>query len=296
MTAGREPALRLAYRFALSSGEPVFEIATLRRPGLVLRATHGRNIAVDERLLTGAFPLAREPSRRVALVLLAGRVEAESVGAVGPGEALLLDDAALGRIRSKDAWHLNLEWEPREAGAAEPPRRLEAPPMARAREIAGALVDRGSDQRATFAHAFELFRAIGAPCAFTVESFEGEPSDRERAFARALEAQLENLTSHTSLGVQMGESMGLSERQINRLWTHFASRYWINAHSWRDLRNRWRVQNAALLLSRPELTVADVAREVGYASSNALARAFATTGFPPPAVIRQRMSEMDPLP
>ena len=51
--------------------------------------------------------------------------------------------------------------------------------------------------------------------------------------------------------------MQLSERQINRIVTELNARYGINATSWRDTRNLWRVQHALILLSHPELTVAD---------------------------------------
>ena len=198
--------------------------------------------------------------------------------------------------RTRNACHLNLEWDPDEAKRPEVPCRLARPATDRVMSIAEALLDRGSDQRATLANAFDLFRSIGAPCGLSVEALDGEPTDRDRSFAHAIERQLENLASHESTKLQMSESLHLSERQIHRLFEEFSARFGINARSWRDVRNRWRVQNAALLLSRRELTVADVAREVGYTSPNALARAFSKSGFPSPAVIRDRMSEMDPLP
>jgi transcriptional regulator GlxA family with amidase domain len=130
----------------------------------------------------------------------------------------------------------------------------------------------------------------------SVDALVGEPTDQDRLLAQGFEEQLENLTSHSAIGFEIVDSMHLSERQLRRLVGDFYARYGINARSWRDVRNRMRVQTAVLLLSRPELTVAQVAREAGYASPNALARAFSKAGFPPPAIVRQRLSEKDPLP
>ncbi len=291
----RMPALRLNYRFTLSSGERVFDIATLRRPGLVLRFTQASNISVDESLLSRSFPSVVDASRLVALVVLAGTLEVEQVGLVSSGESILVPLSFLGRARSKSATHLNLEWDAGEPAGPTTPRRLGPPPMDRVRKIADALLDRSSDQMTTFASAFEIFRGIGAPTTLSVDAFEGEPTERHRKYAEAIEAQLADLSSHTHTMVNMGESLNLSGRHVQRGFVEFCDQYGLTARSWRDLRNRWRVENAALLLSRPKLTVADVAREVGYASPNALARAFAQAGLPSPAVLRQRMSEMDPL-
>ncbi len=302
MTTRQEPALRTGYRFALSSGEQVFAVATLRRSEFVLRYTTSRDVIADEGLIARSFPRVTEPSRLVAVVVVGGLIELDEGGRLGPGDAILVAPSALGRSRSRDACHLDLEWGVEE-GRAPPitPRRLERPPMEQVTRIGDALLDRRSDQRPLLASAFELFRSIGAPITLSVDALDGEPSDRDRRLARAMEAQVENLTSAVATKFDMGESIGLSERQINRIVSDFHARYHVNAASYRDARNRWRIQNAALLLSRPTLTVAEVAREVGYASANALARAFAKTGFPPPAVLRERlaqtrkeMSERDP--
>ena len=289
-----DPALRMIHRFALSSGELVFEVGTLRRPEFVLRFTNCQNVAVDERFLTSAFPLVPTPSRLVAIVMVAGCIDLEHGGLIEPGDSILVDISTFGRIRSKNACHLNLEWASNERALRATPCRLGRPALEQVMKIAGALFDRNSAQRSTLANAFELFRTIGAPLTLSVEGLEGEPSSRDRRFARAMEEQLENVASRATTTFHMGDSLGLTERQIHRLVEDFNTRYGINARSWRDARNRWRIQSAALLLSRLELTVADVAREVGYASPNALARAFSKVGFPPPAIVRRQMSEMDP--
>jgi AraC-like DNA-binding protein len=286
-----------AYGFALSSGEQVFQIASLRHPQFVLRFTSSKSILVDEGLFSKSFPSVPDASRlvAVAVAVVLGVLAVDEHGLLGAGDAILLDVEALGRIRSKDASYLQLEWASREARQHATPRRLRPSRVEEITRVTDGLLGAGVDQRATLAGAFELFRSLGAPVALTVEGLEGEPMENDRRLARAIEEQAANLGSHSAATFDMASFLGLSERQILRLTEEFYARYGINAQSWRDARNRWRVQNAALLLSRFELTVADVAREVGYASPNALARAFAKAGFPPPAVLRRRLSEMDPL-
>jgi transcriptional regulator GlxA family with amidase domain len=67
----------------------------------------------------------------------------------------------------------------------------------------------------------------------------------------------------------------------------------VGSVSWRDLRNRWRVQLAVVLLGNARVRVEDVAREVGYASGPALARALAAHGLPNAREIRRRFREAD---
>ena len=143
-----------------------------------------------------------------------------------------------------------------------------------------------------------IIRAVGAPVTLSVDALERMPTERERRLARAFELQFENLAIDVPTALSMGDCVGRSGRQVQRNFDDFGRRYPLNAQSWRDARNRWRVENATLLLSRPELTVLQVAREVGYASPNALARALGQAGFPPPALLRKwlrEMSETDPF-
>ena len=199
-TLRAEPALRIHDRFTLSSGEPVFEIATLRRPELVLRFTSGTKIAVDERLLTSLVPEVVERSRLVALVVVAGVLDVEGVGLVKPGESVLVEPVTLARTRSKDAAHVSLAWDSSEVEEAAAPRRMRSPAMAPITTIIDGLLERTSDQRSTLASAFTLFRSLGVPLLHSVDALEGEPTDRDHQFAAAIEAQLENLSSHAHVG------------------------------------------------------------------------------------------------
>lgn len=93
----------------------------------------------------------------------------------------------------------------------------------------------------------------------------------------------------------LGEIAGLSTRHMQRIYAQFCSTYCMDFSSWRDTRNRWRVQLAAVLLSRPELSQTDIAANVGYRSTPALARAFARAGLPSPGELRRAYADSGTL-
>jgi AraC-like DNA-binding protein len=291
-----EPALRFDLRYTSPIAGPVVEVMSLRRPDLVLRHTSYHRIVVDERLLTRSFQLVNPPERLMCVVLLDGVLDL-----YGHDEHLHLTvgDAALVAVRGTDRarWqrthYLDLEWEDAAHAAHQRPIKLSPADLSEVERLKTSLDDRTADQRATLVRGLALFRALGAPVPRSLDSLAGAPSQQDRKLARAMEEQMVHLSSRATT-VHIGDSTGLSPRQLQRVVHEFHARYAMNAGNWRDTRNRWRIQIAAVLLSLPGLTVADVAAEVGYASPNALARAFAQAGFPAPAEVRRRLSENDP--
>jgi transcriptional regulator GlxA family with amidase domain len=159
--------------------------------------------------------------------------------------------------------------------------------LVEARGIADAL-QAAADQRLTLQRGFALFRRLGAPVNLSVDALHGAPDDRDRRLARAMEEQLTHLATRATT-LHLGDTAALSPRHTQRLVREFNARHGLNAGNWRDTRNRWRLQTAALLLSCPQVPITDVAKEVGYASVHALARAFATVGFPTPGALRRRV-------
>jgi len=292
----RRPALRMEQRYVSPLAGPVLEIMSLRRPGLLLRWTAYHRIVVDERLLTRSFPLVIPPTHLMAVVMLDGQLDLhEPQGGLRlvAGEAALLGARSTQRARWQSATYLDLEWADADQAARLRPLKLRAPDPARTRRLAAALRDPAAEQLETFALAFELFRSIGVPLDSSIDGLPGEPSERDRRLARALEEQLAHLASRATT-VHLGDATRLSPRQLQRVVHDFHARYGMNAGNWRDTRNRWRVQVAAVLLSRLELTIAEIAADVGYGSPNGLARAFAKAGLPSPAAVRQALSEKDP--
>jgi AraC-like DNA-binding protein len=292
----REPALRLDLRYTSPVAGPVVEVISLRRPELVLRRTSYHRIVVDERLLTRSFQLVNPPSRLVCVVLLDGVLDfygSDGHVHLAAGDTALLAVRGTERARWQGTTYLDLEWDDPEHAAHQKPIKLARVDLDQAAQLKAALDDRAADQRATLARGFALFRALGAPVPRTLDGLSGEPSPSDRKLALAMEEQMAHLGSRAT-AAHIGDSVGLSPRQLQRVVHDFHARYAMNAGNWRDTRNRWRIQIAAVLLSLRDLTVADIAAEVGYASPNALARAFAQAGLPVPAEVRRRLSENDP--
>lgn len=279
-------AIRSALRFVSRATPCRVSAIGLRRPDLAVRRTDYVNATVDERVLTRAFPWGGESQRRIALVVLRGRVEWSSVHA-GTGDVVLLRLEDMARGRFVDTSFLELEWRPTLAD------RLNAPTLlcrdaAAFSELGARMDEEGADARETLGLAFDVFAASGIVHGLSVDALAGGPSEEDVAFARALDAQFATLATSADSD-RLGEALGLSPRQVQRRFAEYACRMHISARSWRDLRNRWRVQLAVVLLGSANVRVEDVAKEVGYASAPALARALTAHGLPNARDIRRRM-------
>lgn len=259
---------------------------SLRRPDVVLRHTRYANVVVDERMLTAAFPWISSQTRLLAVLVVGGRIDWPGLTAVA-GEAIVLlpEHMALGRF--DDVSLLELEWASLEARHIGQPTRVGtvAEP---ALELITRLLDPDADQRLTFAMAFEAFAASGVAHGLGANPLEGGPTPSEARLARALDVQFASLATAADT-LHLAELAGVSPRQVHRLMSELIQKMQLNARSWRDLRNRWRVQLAAVLLGDPQASVASIAAEVGYASAPALARALASAGLPSPREIRRRL-------
>lgn len=271
------------------------EVVALRRPELVLRKTTYKDVIVDERVLTRAYPWRAPPSRLEVIVIAetGGSLACKDVTLESRGEALLLSPELQAQTRFENTSFFEIEWTTEDAGSAEIPRAL-APltetQVARLADLFDGLKElmTGEEQRAFYEEALAIFRSTGASISVDATAFlDGSgPTDRDERIARAVEAQMSSLGTSADAR-SLGELADLSPRQLQRVMTDFASRYGINAGAWRDMRNRWRIQIAVVLLSVPEVSVADIASEVGYGSAPALARAFAAAGFPSPTELRR---------
>lgn len=285
-------ALRTTFRFEAHAAKAGLEVVALRRPDLVLRRTRYVGIVVDERVLTRGFEWKAPPSRLQVLAVDDGAITIDPADGqdatltVGPGDVLLLTPPMASRARFDRTSFVDLEWSTAEAAALERPRVVGRLDRDRLAALAALFDDHDRATSSFVAEAIAAFRAAGAPViGVSAEGAGPGPSDRDERIARAIEAQLSNLSSAAST-LHLGELADLSPRQLQRVVGEFTATYGVNAGNWRDMRNRWRVQIAAVLLSVPELTVGDVAAEVGYATGTALARAFANAGLPPPTELR----------
>lgn len=283
----REPlAVRSDLRFEARLSRCRLRVVSLRRPDVVLRATRYAGIVVDERVLTRAFPWVATPSHALALVVNEGRIVWDELVAL-PGDVVLLRPDLMARGRFEDAGFVELEWPIVRGPSLSGPVRVGTSTRADALRVR--FEDPPCEQRATFRDAFDAFRAAGVDHGLSSEALVGGPTELEVRIAAGIDAQLASLATAADART-LAEAVGLSERQLQRRIREYMRKHHQNARSWRDLRNRWRVQIAAVLLGNGHGTVAEVASEVGYASATALARALAIHGMPPPRALRARFS------
>jgi AraC-like DNA-binding protein len=286
--------LRLALRYVSPAAGLVVDTRSIRRAEFVFRKTAYRRVVVDERLLTRSFPVLRSEPRLQVFIVLDGRMTIEHLAETHeflPGEAWLVDASTQDSARFEDATFLDFEWSTaRSRGVSVArPMLLDRPDPARVASVAAALEGTGQDAaREIVDDVLSLLAAIGAPIDAPAAALAGGPTIRDERLARALERQLASLRTDGST-LHLSDGARLSPRHLQRVVREFNRRYAVNAGNWRDTRNRWRMQLAAVLLSIPDLSIASVAEEVGYGSGASLARAFANAGFPPPAELRERL-------
>jgi len=291
--SGRELALRTRFVFATRGGGASIEVVALRRPELVVRRTRYDRLIVDERVLTRAFPVIAPPSRLFSLALIEGRIRfhlEDRVLEVAPGDVVLLRPSMTSRACFERAFFVDLEWTTDDAARLEAPRLVGRAARAELASFADSLADETLPHRELLAQGFACFANAGVPLGpLDAAALRGGPSVREERIARAIQGQLRELGTAAS-SLNLAEVAELSPRQLQRVVEDLAARYGINAGNWRDMRNRWRIQIGAVLLSVPELTLSEIAAEVGYASPAALARAFAHAGLPPPSELRAALT------
>jgi AraC-like DNA-binding protein len=113
-------------------------------------------------------------------------------------------------------------------------------------------------------------------------------SDRSPGFERLWDAMrpiVERLYASPSLQELSAES-GLSIRQLTRELTAFVGTFSLVKTGWRAVTKRLRLKLAVLFLSADDVSIGEIARTVGYGSSDAMARAFRDAGLPSPSDVQ----------
>jgi AraC-like DNA-binding protein len=117
----------------------------------------------------------------------------------------------------------------------------------------------------------------------TIDVMPEEP-ERFRRMWQALHPLYTSYGGTTSLK-QLANSLNMSMRQVGRDAKEMAATFGFGS-GYRDSLLVLRLRVAALLLSAPAATVADVASFVGYGSAIAMARAFRDAKLPPPSAVQ----------
>lgn len=122
--------------------------------------------------------------------------------------------------------------------------------------------------------------------------FETTPCDPAyQALMMAVDARLSNLADEP-MQVELQDELGISERHLRRLTSEVFKRYGLVDANWGKARARRRLSTAVAFMGNPAATVSLVAQQVGYHSTQAMARAFARAGFPAPSRIRATLDQL----
>ena len=119
-----------------------------------------------------------------------------------------------------------------------------------------------------------------------------EEPDRFKRIWSVLRPLYEEHATSTSLK-QISILSKLSLRQLSRDLGDFARTFGLFGTGYREAIRMLRLRAALLLLSAPDGTPGEVAREVGYGSLEAMDRAFRDAKIPAPSVIQQAVRYID---
>ncbi|HEY1812559.1 MAG TPA: hypothetical protein VGG74_09460 [Kofleriaceae bacterium] len=129
-----------------------------------------------------------------------------------------------------------------------------------------------------------LLAALATAGAIRNVGIETDEPERFRRMWDALHPLYASYGGTTSLK-QVANSLDMSMRQVGRDAKELAATFGFG-RGYRDTLLVLRLRVAALLLSAPAATVADVAAAVGYGSAIAMARAFRDARLPAPSVVQ----------
>jgi AraC-like DNA-binding protein len=115
-----------------------------------------------------------------------------------------------------------------------------------------------------------------------------EPPKTFALLWRALRPMIERFYLTPTLQ-EVGDATGVSLRQVDRYVQEFVTSFALVGEGWRHATRHMRLKLAVLLLSADGASVADVARAVGYRSSDAMARAFRDADMPAPTAVQQQV-------
>jgi AraC-like DNA-binding protein len=165
---------------------------------------------------------------------------------------------------------------------------------ARALDPALAL-DRGAEgpTAGIIASILSRLRSVGVPFdRFRARDLVSAVSAASQRTASAIGRALSRINEKPSLPGIAAE-LGLSPRRVADVIAELTTRYGFNGHDWRAMRDRWRLTMSAVALSHPLARTEDVARAVGYGSSNALCQAFRIANLPSPGQVRARLAILE---
>lgn len=143
--------------------------------------------------------------------------------------------------------------------------------------------EKPDETRRSFVRVLEAIAAQGVvQPSVTTRLRPNEPAHVERLWS-AMQRVYEQHNTGAYLEL-LAQLVKLSARQIQRDATELTEQFGL--FGFRTALRVLRLRRAVLLLSARDATVSSVAKEVGYGSTDAMARAFRDAGLPPPSAVR----------
>lgn len=261
------------------------------RAGVV--AIDRRGLAFDTRFIPG--DAAPERSMTVVYVVLEGTIAfdggpvhaAPAVFTVTETDLEGANGARRNTHRTLGEHYVAVELHLRTSDVTWPPRTpLAAPFFSACRRIVEEGSESDEELHETASEVLDLLRERGVVGAEVTLERTVASAAISRVWG-AMRPALERLAALAPLK-ELGTS---SPRQTKRDLDALSSRYPVVRGGWRAMVQRYRLKLAVLFLSAEGVTVATVAREVGYGSADAMGRAFRDAELPAPSEVQRQVRE-----
>jgi hypothetical protein len=262
-----------------------------------VRVTRTVGVIVDEHLLYPAMEWTGDGARPQAEVTLEGKLrntENGEVRWVPPGSFAL--GGALSSLYARverDSLILSVDWALGSLGARIPrglPTGNLSPGAHRALIEHANAITRGD--LSVVAPLLDVLRAEGVPLdPVRAEDLHLEIDEEDRAVIAALTAAMCNLAA-SPMSVDLERTLGRSRRHVVDSVRRVTQRFGLNGSDWRSLRDRFRLNAAAVLCTHELARTETVARAVGYGSGRALCHALARAGLPTASAMRDAVESL----
>jgi len=245
------------------------------------------------------FPVVRSPARAVAVLwfILAGAVEMDGRRMVAPVVISMSERDYQGadgerfvhyRTRGETfrALEVRVRADALRSFPEAPTARLLDPPTLESVELLWRAIDTAAGAEVVAGRLSTVLSRL-SPGSRAV-SFRVAPPDPRLLVWEAFRGVYRVLDTASSIKHLAALALGrASSKRMEREVSALLRDYLFPATNWRDITSYTRLGLAAFLLSCPELSIADVAKEVGYAHPTALTNAFAHAGLPAPSTLRE---------
>ncbi len=148
-----------------------------------------------------------------------------------------------------------------------------------------------TDDEALTAPTGELLQRLAAAGVLRREAVAAALAPTSPTFGRlwsALRPMVERMYLAPTIQ-EVSDATGVSGRQIDRYVRDFVTAFGLVGAGWRPATRHLRLKLSVILLSAEGASVGDIARTVGYGSTDAMARAFRDAKMPAPSTIQEEL-------